>query len=103
MGQNLEALHDKLEQYLQESLNVPGGTEPTLTGLFSRSFMEENTEFETIEDFLEQSTVVVEESTPVPELLDGEFDDFVRSRTDFGSWQSMRQQAEVDWMNNHLA
>jgi hypothetical protein len=100
---DLEALKDRLESYLQDSLNVPGGTEPVLEDLFSESFMQENSEFVSLDDFLKESPVTYEESASVPELLDGAFDDFARKTTEFGSWQAMRQQAEVNWMNNHLA
>ena len=87
---------------MEATINVPGDPDITLEGLFPEQFMRENTEYDNFDSFLEESPCEYDPAADVSEILGPELDDFVLSHSDFGSWQQMRQQAEVKWMNEHL-
>lgn len=100
---DLEKLKTMILTQIEATITVPGDPDLTLDELFSAEFMEENTEYGSFDPFLEDSPCEYDPAADVSEILGPQLDDFVMSHSGFGSWQQMRQQAEVNWMNEHLA
>lgn len=88
---------------MEATISVPGDPDLTLEDLFPADFMRENTEYGDVDSFLRESPCEYSAAEDVSEILGPELDDFVMSSSGFGSWQQMRQEAEVKWMNEHLA
>lgn len=97
-----EKLKTMILKQMEATISVPGDPDLTLEDLFPEGFMRENTEFEDFDGFLKDSPCKYDPAADVSKILGPELDDFVISHSDFGSWQQMRQQAEVKWMNEHL-
>jgi len=99
---SLHSLKSQLESLIHHTLSVPGGTEPELDALFTREFMEANTNFSSLDGFLEASPLNAQSDGAPEDLIGDRTEDFVREQTEFGSWPEMRQQAEVEWMKDNI-
>lgn len=100
--QGSKKLKTMILKQMEATISVPGDPNLTLEDLFPGQFMRENTEYEDFDTFLDESPCEYDPAADVSEILGPKLDDFVMSHSNFGSWQQMRQQAEVKWMNEHL-
>lgn len=94
----LDEIRDKLRNWMQQSISLPGESDPALTDLLSNEFIRENTEFGELDDFLKNAPIQLEGET----LIGPEMDDFVDRNSDFTSWQELQQKAEVRWMKDQV-
>jgi hypothetical protein len=92
--QVIEAIREDINQ----SLTLPGVEDVDVDAMFSDTFMAENTEFDTVEAFAEQYADQLDDG----DVLGPRLDDFIQSHSDFGSWNNMRQQAEIGFMEDRL-
>ena len=89
----------KMRQKL-EDVRVP--QDVSLGSIFPDGFMEEYTDFERIEDFLEKGGLSVGYEEASGEL-DGEgLDGFVRENTRFDSWKEMLAKGGQIWLGRKL-
>jgi hypothetical protein len=64
-----------------------------LSELFPDEWMEDHTEFESIEEFIEADDVAVPTDATVGELSTRHWDEHVATHTDFDSWSEMVSRA----------
>lgn len=95
----LERLREQIREEINRSLTLPGVDEIDLETMFPAPFIEENTEFDSFEQFLSKYRETAGPENPIGPALD----DFIQSHTSFGAWNNMRQQAEMKFMEDHLA
>lgn len=101
-GKDDNTIAQKFEKTVIDSLTFPGDTSPEVGSLFSPEFLENNSGFGSFEEFVSSYDGELDLDGEGKSLTPPDFDDHVRKNTDFASWQEMRQQAEVDWMNENF-
>lgn len=92
--QVIEAIREDINQ----SLTLPGVEDVDVEEMFSATFMAENTEFKDVGTFAERYADQLEEE----DVLGPQLDDFIQSHSSFGSWNNMRQQAEMGFLEDRL-
>lgn len=106
MGVQLEGLDEfmeKLDQIQQSAEEVSGTNEVPMPELFRPDFMQTYTEFETLEDFFDESPWTIESQEDFEEIPEDEFDEYVDEHTGFDSWEMMLKTAGREWMSRQLA
>lgn len=96
--EELSALRRELENWLKDSISVPGVSDPSLGDIITDEFIRENTDVEDLEAFLGEAPF----NRDAGDLIGPEMDDFVDERTEFASWQELQQTAEVEWMKDQV-
>lgn len=96
--ENLDELRDKLGSWVKNSISVPGVSDPDIDEIFPTEFLEENTDFSDLEEFLGEAPFNLEDG----DFIGPEVDDFIDDRTEFASWQEFQQTAEVEWMKGQV-
>lgn len=102
IADDLVDLKDSLIAALERVTEFEEGAQVETDELFSTTFMNEQTQFESFEGFYEQGPWTAEfaETRGFDEMLDGvssdEVDQHVAETTRFTSWESMRTRAAED-------
>lgn len=91
----MEDLFDKLEELSGEN-TIP------INDLFDSGFMKQYTQFETIEEFFEESQWEVENEEDLEMVDENSLDKYVRDTTKFKSWQHMLEVAAKGWLEGEL-
>lgn len=97
---DLTRLKELFREEFQQSLDISSDSNFSLDDIFSESFMEENCQLKDFDEFLGESPASIDDN-PL-EGSGAKFEDFVREKTEFGSWQAMRQKAEIEWMQRQV-
>lgn len=85
---------------LQKNLDkVSGNNEVSFNDLFTDSFMEKNTEYRTIDEFVNNSKF---DFTDIESIDERELDKFVNQKTDFSTWKQMLTSASEIWTAKQL-
>lgn len=102
MGVKINGLKDlqrKLEN-LEKKANSTNGTHSiSFTELFNNGFMQSNTDFSDIEQFVEKSGFDFSDMESIDEI---ELDSFVKENSVFDSWHSMKSKAAGLWTKKQL-
>lgn len=96
--EQLETLREKLGNWVEDSISVPGASDPDIDAIFPAEFIEENTDFADLAEFLRAAPFNLEDE----EFIGPEVDDFIDERTEYASWQEFQQTAEVEWMKGQV-
>ncbi|MFB6344727.1 MAG: hypothetical protein ABEK50_03010 [bacterium] len=96
--ESTKVLKNELEEWLHDSLTLPGNAKPSIGELIPDDFLADNTEFDSLDQFLSEAPLSEEGEN----LIEPDIDDFVMANSDFGSWQQLQQKIEVRWMKNGL-
>lgn len=83
--EGLDDLQDQLEQLAELEGGVPMGE------IFTPEFMVMYTEFDSFDEFIEESPWSVESREDFEAIPEDEFDEYIREHTDFPSWEVMYQ------------
>lgn len=86
---------------LRNRLDSVGGEVP-MTDLFPPDFMQSYTEFDTFEEFLDESRWKVETQADFEGIPSDEFDTYVAKRTGFDSWETMLSAAGREYVMRQM-
>lgn len=92
----------KLEDLGQAAESLQGEHSVSLESLFPDEFISTHTEYATLEDFLASSGFDTSSQEAFEAISADEWDAYVKSESDFSSWQEMMESAVVLWVSNHL-
>lgn len=83
------------EQFKKISDKIKGAVEGSvkLSEIFTESFMQNKTEFNSIDEFFEKSPFEINSEEDLSEIDTAELDDFVNLNTEFDSWKSFSETA----------
>jgi sugar/nucleoside kinase (ribokinase family) len=93
---------DDLEELAERAEELDGENEVPLTELFNPSFMRKYTDFESLEEFLEESPWVVESEEDLDEIPDSPFNEYVKEHTVFSDQDEMMNKAGEEWTADQL-
>lgn len=92
---NLKSLADKAQD-LDGQHNVP------VSELLTSSFLSRHTRFSSTKDLFEASGFKLESSEDLAAIPDDQWDDFIRSISNFENWQAMLGAAVKEWTAKQL-
>ncbi len=93
-----DELRDKLEDLGAKGDELDGSNEVSLPELFPETFMKKYTEFEDIEEFLEDSNFEIESNNEFDDISD----EFVNSNTQFNGTEEMLSKGAQLWTKRQL-
>ena len=93
---------DDLEELADRAEELDGGNSVPLIELFNPSFMRKNTDFESLEEFFEESPWTVESEEDLDEIPDGPFNEYVNEHTVFTDQDEMMNKAGEAWTVDQL-
>jgi hypothetical protein len=96
----LDEFRRKLERLSRNAQNLSGPV--ALDDLFPPEFMRRYTDFPTIQAMADASGFKIESQEDFEAIPDAEWDDFVRSRTRFQTWQDMQAKAGEEYVGRRL-
>ncbi len=73
-----------------------------LSELFNPSFMKEYTDFESLEEFFQESPWTVESEEDLEQIPDGPFNEYVSEHTVFSDQDEMMGKAGEEWTADQL-
>lgn len=85
---------------VRERVESSNGEVP-MAELFTPNFMQNYTDFESFEAFLERSPWTVETQSDFETIPAGELDAYVRERTGFDSWETMLSVGGREYVLRH--
>jgi hypothetical protein len=92
----------KLNDLQRRAEDLHGTHSVAFTELFPDEFMLRYTEFPSINAMIEASGFKVESKDDFAAIPDEQWDDFIRKRTRFTSWEEMRNSAAREWAIRRL-
>lgn len=95
----LERELKKLEQNVQR---LEGENSIPFTELFPFEFMKKYTQFHSIEEMFNGSPFTIDSEGDFTAIDDDEWNNFIKTSTNFDSWEQMQEAAVVDWTKNQL-
>ncbi|TQQ81870.1 hypothetical protein [Halonotius roseus] len=99
MGFEIEGL-DNLKDHLEDIADLEGGV--PMEEMFPPEFMKMYTQFESFDQFLEESTWTVESQEDFEAIPESEFDDYVDQTTEFPQWQTMLETGGKKYLQRKL-
>lgn len=106
MSVHIEGL-DELEGRLQElrttADSASGSHEIPMDELLPADFMQTHTEFESLEEFFEESPWTVDTKEDFQSIPGDEFDGYVERNTGFSDWDSMLSAAAREWIAQQIS
>jgi len=92
----------KLEDLGQAAESLQGEHSVSLETLFPDEFISNHTDFATLEELLASSEFELSSQEAFEAIPDEAWDEFVKSASDFSSWQEMMESAVVLWVSSNL-
>lgn len=102
MADDIDDLVDELEELGDRAEELDGENEVPLSELFNPNFMKGYTDFESIEEFFEESPWTVESEEDLDEIPDGPFNEYVSKHTVFSNQDEMMKKAGEEWTTDQL-
>lgn len=102
MVDGLDELADELEELGDRAEKLDGENEVPLDELFNPSFMRKYTDFESIEEFFEESQWTVESEEDLDEIPEEPFNKYVNDHTVFSNQDEMMKKAGEEWTVDQL-
>lgn len=94
MGIDKDDLKDAIEASVEDKTGLaPGENEVILQELYAPEFMQEYTEFDSIESLLEATKWDIQDEADLQEVPEEELDDHVEAHSEFSSWEEMKSAA----------
>jgi hypothetical protein len=93
-------LEKKLKK-IQNEGEAMNGTKVPLKDLLTESFMQNHSEFSSFNELMDSGgySMDADEFEKIP---DDEFDQFIKSKTDFDSWEDMQKTATHEYISKKL-
>lgn len=96
LEENLDILREQLEA-LGEERRV------TFSELFPEDFMATHSDFESIEEFFNESPWEIETNADFKRIPESKFDAYVDKHTGFSNWDAMLSAAAREWVSRQVA
>ncbi|ADB63989.1 conserved hypothetical protein (plasmid) [Haloterrigena turkmenica DSM 5511] len=100
--EGFEELSDRLSQLSRDAESIDGENTVPMTELFPPDFMQTYTEFDSLEEFFDESPWVIESQEDFESIPEKKFDDYVDNHTGFNSWEVMLKAAGREWVGRKL-
>jgi len=91
-----------LENLQRNIEKLSGEQKVTFDILFPTSFMRKHTQFDSINDMVNKSAFKVESEEDFKNIPDKEWDDYVREKTSFQSWNEMLSKAGEEYLGKQV-
>jgi hypothetical protein len=91
-----------LEELADRAQELDGENQVPLVELFNPNFMREYTDFESLEEFFEESPWTVESQEDLDEIPDDPFNKYVNEYTVFSDQDEMMGEAGEEWTADQL-
>lgn len=101
--EGFDELQDKVDELQERTRNLDGKNEIPMGELFRPDFMRSYTEFESIEEFFDESPWELNSQEDFKEIPEDEFDKYVDEHTGFNSWEVMLKTAGREWVARQLS
>lgn len=98
----LKELRRRLRDLRRKAEALEGEHTIPLGEFFPADFLRQYTDFESLEDMFQASGFVVESREDFKKIPEDQWDQFIRSRTQFSSWREMQDAAGVEWTKRKL-
>jgi hypothetical protein len=98
-----EDFADELDELQDRVETIDGKNAVSIAELFPPDFMQTYSEFDSIEEFFEESPWTVESEADFGAIPEDSFDAYVADHTGFDSWETMLSAAAREWVGRELA
>ena len=98
-----EDFADELDELQDRVETIDGKNAVSITELFPPDFMQTYSEFDSIQEFFEESPWTVESEADFGAIPEDPFDAYVDDHTGFDSWETMLSAAAREWVGRELA
>lgn len=95
-------MNRKLEDLKRKAEALDGEHEIPFSELFSSEFMTRYTDFASLDEMFQASGFVIESQDDFKAVPDDEWENFIKTRTQFSSWKDMRVTALKEWTARKL-
>ncbi|MFW6027153.1 MAG: hypothetical protein ACOCRX_12530 [Candidatus Woesearchaeota archaeon] len=95
LQKNLKKLQNKAEE-LDGRNNIP------FDELFNNNFMRRYTNYNSIDEMIEESNFKVETEEDFKKISEDDWDEFIKKNTKFDNWQQMINKAGEEWVAKKL-
>lgn len=93
---------DKVGEIADNARSLDGENEVSFGELFTDSFVDSHTDFETIDGFFDASPWEVEDEEDFDAIPETDLDEYVDEHTTFLDWEEMIGTAGEQWMSRQL-
>lgn len=100
--EGLDKLQNRLNDLADKAQALDGHRKVPLAELLSASFLSRHTKFLSLHDLLAASGFKVESTEDFSAIPDDDWDKFIRSISNFQSWEAMLGAAGEDWLVKQL-
>ena len=98
----LDEIKQKMEQMKRNAEKLSGEHMIPFSDLFASDFMNNYTDFKSIDEMIQSSGFVINTSADIEKLPDGEWDNFVQMHTRFSNWNEMVKIAGKEYFARKL-
>ena len=98
-----EDLADELDELQERVETIDGKNAVSIAELFPPDFMQTYSEFDSMQEFFEESPWTVESEADFGAIPEDPFDAHVDDHTGFDSWETMLSAAAREWVGRKLA
>lgn len=95
-------MNRKLEDLKRKAEALDGKHEIQFSELFLPEFMTRHTDFASLEEMFEASGFVVESQEDFKNIPDDDWENFIKTHTQFSSWKDMQVTAFREWTARKL-
>lgn len=102
MSDAFEEIEDRLTEIQRQVMDSQAGQVVSMDEFFPPTFMQEHTQFESFESFMEGCPRNPRTNEELADVPDRKLDSYVANTTDFQSWQAMQNQAAQEEIISQL-
>ena len=92
-NKGLDKFNRRIKQMTDTAKEYENGEQVDYAELFDEEFMRKHTEYDSIQTFIEDSPFSIENQEDLEKVDDAEWDEWVRSKSEFNSWKEMGETA----------
>lgn len=100
--EGLEELEDRLRELRTAADSADGSQEIPMDELLPSDFMQTHTEFDSLQEFFEESPWSVDSKEDFKAIPEGEFDEYVDETSGFSGWDAMLSAAAREWITRQI-
>lgn len=95
-------LNKRLKAMSNKANELNGTNQVELGKLLNESFMQANTDFDSLDDMFEKSPFDIQTSDDFEAIPKGQLDEFISNHSKFSSWNTMLETASKKWFAQQL-
>lgn len=99
---NLKDFERKLNELQRNAERLHGTHQVPLTDLFNDEFLLQQSDFATLSALFEATGFKLDTQEDFDQVPEAAWDEFVRRKTRFNSWQEMYSAATKEWMTREM-